>query len=648
MANGIRRRAAEHAFLLTVAILAAAVTPPFAQTAPDAPEVLTPPIESARSLLAPTLDQATDTPAAATSRLLAAAPLTGPIYASYARGDFEPPVATNLSTAPGTVEVRMVAVPAIWEFTPGVPTLVWTFNGTVPGPTIEANVGDTVIVHFTNSIDTPMSIHWHGVEVPATMDGSHVSAPPLARGESFDYVFKVSRASLFWYHPHHMSAEQVERGLYGALLVHDPAADRALGLPANERLLVLDDALLDGDGQFSSFTPIDPVDRAAYETNGRQGNVLLVNGRAHRVLPVEPGVPVRFRMVDVANTRFMRLNVPGRDFIQIGSDGGLLETAIDHPPIGQVVDPDPTHGGAIVSDGDPSHGLLMTPGERIDAVLTPTGASGDLLPVEWHDWGRGYHFYYKNSEGHVVLIHVHSAYPSLPPQQLFALQIAGNAASPPAAWAPPPTLRAIPALDVTAAPVLKLTMGHGLPDDHGNISFWMQQTNRLDPTTALPFPLIDSTKVNKALVGETAVWEVTNTAHGDHNFHTHGFEFQPLSIDYYTCDPTTLTGSYYVKSDIFPPQEKDTVRMPGPPMPPCFFNASRVWTCPMCQPGTAFTRLRAAVKFDAAGRENDIEAYGFDQAAGVPSGHSGGWMVHCHLLEHPENGMMTYFELRNP
>jgi FtsP/CotA-like multicopper oxidase with cupredoxin domain len=68
--------------------------------------------------------------------------------------------------------------------------------------------------------------------------------------------------------------------------------------------------------------------------------------------------------------------------------------------------------------------------------------------------------------------------------------------------------------------------------------------------------------------------------------------------------------------------------------------------CKPCQAGAAYTVLRAAVNFDATGRENDIEASGKIPQTNPPR--SGGWMVHCHILEHSDNGMMTFFELRNP
>jgi len=345
------------------------------------------------------------------------------------------------------------------------------------------------------------------------------------------------------------------------------------------------------------------------------------------------------------------VNVPGHDLFQIGTDGGLLEAPQDHEPIGQVRDPDPTHGGVMVSDNDPNHGVLITPGERADVVVTPHGTSGELLPVEWHDWGRGRHFYYKDANGNVVLFHVHSAYPSLPPQKLFDLELVGTNQSP--TYSPPSQLRTIDRLLPSAdASVLKLSMGHGDADPQGNITFWMQTAT---DGTPLPFSLVDSSQANQATVGETAIWEVTNTSHGDHNFHTHGFEFQPLSVDYFTCD-STLQNAVFDHSETFAIEEKDSMRIPGPPQPGCTQDANGTVTCSpncvlqapglckACPLGTAYTKLRAAVRFDATGREDDIEAFGKIPQAG----HSGGWMVHCHILEHADRGMMTFFELRNP
>ncbi len=107
---------------------------------------------------------------------------------------------------------------------PAARVRAWTYNGGLPGPLIRTKVGDRLIVHFMNELDEPTTMHWHGVRVPIEMDGvPGISQPEVKKGESFTYDFVVRDASLYWYHPHVMSAAQVGFGLYGALLVEDPA-----------------------------------------------------------------------------------------------------------------------------------------------------------------------------------------------------------------------------------------------------------------------------------------------------------------------------------------------------------------------------------------------------------------------------------------
>jgi FtsP/CotA-like multicopper oxidase with cupredoxin domain len=172
----------------------------------------------------------------------------------------EPEVARDLDKEnKNIVEVEIVASVEKVQFAPGETlTEAWTYNGTIPGPTIEANVGDTLIVHFYNELPEESTIHWHGLELPANMDGSHIAQNPVPPGGYFRYEFKLLRPSLFWYHPHVRSNEQIEKGLYGALIVHDPDANAALGLPVQEHLLVLDDILLDDDGSIAAPFPNGP------------------------------------------------------------------------------------------------------------------------------------------------------------------------------------------------------------------------------------------------------------------------------------------------------------------------------------------------------------------------------------------------------
>src|SRR2546427_101272 len=120
---------------------------------------------------------------------------------------------------------------------------VETFNGEIPGPTFKLTVGDTVIVRLINYLPYPLGIHWHGIELENHMDGTEVTqsevAPKPAQlilgapaGGTFLYKFKVTRAGLFWYHPHHgMSMNRVFRGMYGLIIVRDPAIEDPLTVP---------------------------------------------------------------------------------------------------------------------------------------------------------------------------------------------------------------------------------------------------------------------------------------------------------------------------------------------------------------------------------------------------------------------------------
>src|SRR5687767_2678699 len=128
---------------------------------------------------------------------------------------------------------------------------VWAYNGQVPGPTLRVRLGDTLRVKFTNKLPQETTIHWHGVRVPNAMDGvPHATQPPIKPGETFTYEFTPKDAGTFWFHPHVRSSEQVERGLYGLLIVDDKQPPPY----SRDVTWILDDWLLGPDGQiFEKF-----------------------------------------------------------------------------------------------------------------------------------------------------------------------------------------------------------------------------------------------------------------------------------------------------------------------------------------------------------------------------------------------------------
>jgi FtsP/CotA-like multicopper oxidase with cupredoxin domain len=254
------------------------------------------------------------------------------------------------------VSVELDAQEVDWEFASGLSISGFAFNGQVPGPTIEANVGDTVEVRLTNKLPEATIVHWHCIRLQASMDGTGAVQRPVERDETFTYSFIVPDAGTFWYHSHHNETEQIERGLYGPLIVRgpdEPKLDR-------ERILFLDDLKLDAEGKLSPFG--DSHEHHA----GREGDVRLLNGSQEPELEIAGGQVERWRIVNAANTRFMRLSIGGRPFSILGSDGGLIGSAIEATEV------------------------LVTPGERVELAVGPF-AEGDVLELEAlpYDRGRG-------------------------------------------------------------------------------------------------------------------------------------------------------------------------------------------------------------------------------------------------------------------
>ncbi len=153
------------------------------------------------------------------------------------------------NTGPGSpvIETTLTASRVTVDIGGGVMANAEVFNGRIPGPTFRLTVGDTVVVRLVNDLPYPMGIHWHGVELENYSDGTEITqneipGAPLQvlgngvpAGGTYLYRFKVPRAGLFWYHPHHHnSLNRVFRGLYGLIVVTDPLEASLVGgvLPA--------------------------------------------------------------------------------------------------------------------------------------------------------------------------------------------------------------------------------------------------------------------------------------------------------------------------------------------------------------------------------------------------------------------------------
>lgn len=262
----------------------------------------------------------------------------------------------DLHPDPSIIEVNLEARVAEWEYAPGRKVRAMTYNGSVPGPLLEGRVGDTVIVHFTNRLDQPTTIHWHGVRVPNDMDGAEAVQTPVMPGQTFTYRFQLRDVGTYWYHPHVNEPVQMENGLYGPIVVRgerEPRVDR-------EGVLMLDDVRLGNDGQIA------PPGGLSEQHAGREGDVRVINGRQGVVLPMRAGMRQRWRVINAASARYFRLGMPGHKFVLIGTDVGFLESARE------------------VED------VLLAPGDRADLIVTATGAPGTSVMLQTLPYDRGH------------------------------------------------------------------------------------------------------------------------------------------------------------------------------------------------------------------------------------------------------------------
>ena len=144
--------------------------------------------------------------------------------------------------ADGTKEFDLTAKITDWEVSPGKTVRAWTYNGTVPGPTIKVNSGDKVKIVLDNQLPQSTAIHFHGIEVPNAMDGvPDVTQPPVKPGQKFTYEFVAQGPAVGIYHSHHHAEHQVPDGLLGAFLIDQEPLPAGVKI-TQEYPMVLNDA----------------------------------------------------------------------------------------------------------------------------------------------------------------------------------------------------------------------------------------------------------------------------------------------------------------------------------------------------------------------------------------------------------------------
>jgi FtsP/CotA-like multicopper oxidase with cupredoxin domain len=412
---------------------------------------------------------------AAAPSLVDGAPAVGSEHARPARSPEllrQPPVLRNMSSHPGVVEVTLTAAPARLRLMPGGPLVsVYAYNGTIPGPTLDLREGDSVIIHFRNQLPEWTTVHWHGFHIPAYADGSPLY--PIAPGTSHDYKFRLApgSAGTYWYHPHpdRRTRYQVSMGLFGGIIVRAPSDPlTAKGVP--EKLLILSDNRFDSTGAIA-FSKPSSLEGGIDLENGREGNVLFVNGQVMPTIPIRRGELQRWRIVNASAARVFRLSLAGQHLVHVGNDGGLFEHAVEVPEV------------------------LMANSERVEVLVRGTGSPGDTtvledLPYDRYmpqtrpaDWDRT--------------------------RRVLSLRLTDDSVVD--RLEIPSTLRPIPPLDTTHVAVRRtIVMSQGLIDGR------QMDMHRVDIRSRL---------------GTTEIWTIQNVVGMDHPFHLHGFHFQVLDRD---------------------------------------------------------------------------------------------------------------------
>lgn len=363
----------------------------------------------------------------------------------------------------------------------GNQTITGGINGKFWGPTLFINKGDTVHMNVRSYLNDSTTLHWHGMHLPAVMDGGpHQIIPP---GTIWQPYWKVTNnAGTYWFHPHlhETTEEQITKGIGGLIIVRD-SVESSLPLPrkygVDDIPLVLTDRSFDGSNQFKT---------------AHYGDSMMVNGTLRPQYSI-PAQVVRFRILDGAIERSYNLGFSdNRTFYVITTDGGLVNAPV------------------------PVTRFLISPGERVEILVNCTGQASTSVDLKAYNStlsnniGGGENFPngpFANALGKKDFTVVH-------------LNIVAQTASP---------ITVIPSALVTnnfpAASAANYTRTVPISDS---------QTGPPGggPTFLIDHRLFQFNYINNVVpFNNTEIWELKSTSTFYHPFHIHDVEFYILSIN---------------------------------------------------------------------------------------------------------------------
>ncbi len=273
----------------------------------------------------------------------------------------------NLTLAAGETDIDLT----------GATLRTWAYNNQVPAREIRLRKGERLRAELTNALPQGVTVHWHGIAIVNDMDG----VPPLtqaavAKGQTFTYDFVVPDAGTYWFHSH--VGTQLDRGLYGPLIIEDP--DEKVDYD-DELVVVLDD-WIDGTGtnpdqvfenlRKTGMKPMEPGGPGVTPAIplGRDGGdvtypYFIINGRVAKdpqVADYRTGQRIRMRVINAGSDTAFRVAVPGTSMTVIQTDG--------YPVMPVQAD-----------------SVILGMGERVDAIITVN----ESLPVIAVPYGKPGH-----------------------------------------------------------------------------------------------------------------------------------------------------------------------------------------------------------------------------------------------------------------
>ena len=352
-----------------------------------------------------------------------------------------------------------------------------TYNGQIPAPRLEVKSGNKVRIHFTNNLEQPTNIHYHGLHIPITENADNVFLH-IKPGEKLTYEFQIPNnhpSGTFWYHPHlhGLVAEQLFGGLAGLFIVRGEIDEIPEIQAAQEEFLVLQDFALDTEGRLLDSGHMSLM-------MGREGNIITVNGLANPSINLPAGGLLRLRILNASPSRFYRLALEDHAFYHIATDGHSLNEPIEMAEI------------------------LLTPGQRADVLVQGDKESGQYslvnLPYDRGSMGMmgGGMMDRDNSDESTILA----------------------------------TVNYTSAIESLALPTQLTTAISALPEPLTVRRF--ELNHGMNPTVGMAFlingqPYSSDRTDTQVKLNTVEDWEITNTGVMDHPFHIHGNAFQVIT-----------------------------------------------------------------------------------------------------------------------